>query len=575
MLSEEAIDYSSPNAAREPFIGGLALEAGPRENLKRFRVPAHASLASLRATVLAATPFLVPTSIRLLFFGSAPAALLPAGNLVVDNGLLFLLKRAVAESPRILTVRVMGSRVDEADAWSAVQAAAPAISARVRDDALTSSSGGALLKPTAIFTSERFVAHARDMAARRPSERWGFGAVRPLLLPGVDVDRSREVLQELAMHAGVLAVMKARRWFVPVLAEMFPSGSVGVDPVCVLGLNVNSGQEIQLRLRTDDLAGWRKRGVVMKTLWHELAHNEMSEHTGAFYDLVSALTREGEAADWTTGEGHRLDGDAVSASAAIAARGVVEIAPHTASSRPELMPPLVAGGGRVGGEVARDVVAATAAAARVRAAAAAEVAAYAARAAATASRHVTTVEADAQTPIVGAPKATTSAIENPARDRESVVAGPGLLPVRESVLPAQPAPTLVAPSPEAFSDALSVYVGTCLSGGVPLRDALDMLVGICERAGAALDDAAAGRTSEASSRCLRLRPNSAALARRAGGGLATRALLIAAGFAPASSSSSSSADEQQQEEEILIADKGSRAQLAHAHQALVACLASV
>lgn len=39
---------------------------------------------------------------------------------------------------------------------------------------------------------------------------------------------------------------------------MYPDGKVGVDPVCVLGLNQNKGQKILLRLRTDDLLGFRK-----------------------------------------------------------------------------------------------------------------------------------------------------------------------------------------------------------------------------------------------------------------------------------------------------------------------------
>lgn len=37
------------------------------------------------------------------------------------------------------------------------------------------------------------------------------------------------------------------------LSEMPPEGKVGVSAVCVLGYNVNRGQEISLRLRTDDL----------------------------------------------------------------------------------------------------------------------------------------------------------------------------------------------------------------------------------------------------------------------------------------------------------------------------------
>lgn len=37
------------------------------------------------------------------------------------------------------------------------------------------------------------------------------------------------------------------------LSEMPPEGKVGVSAMCVLGYNVNNGQEISLRLRTDDL----------------------------------------------------------------------------------------------------------------------------------------------------------------------------------------------------------------------------------------------------------------------------------------------------------------------------------
>lgn len=45
---------------------------------------------------------------------------------------------------------------------------------------------------------------------------------------------------------------------VGLLSEMPPEGKVGISPVCVLGVNINAGQEISLRLRTDDLRGFRK-----------------------------------------------------------------------------------------------------------------------------------------------------------------------------------------------------------------------------------------------------------------------------------------------------------------------------
>ncbi len=40
-----------------------------------------------------------------------------------------------------------------------------------------------------------------------------------------------------------------------VISLCLHSGKVGISPVCILGLNVNKGQEILLRLRTDDLKG--------------------------------------------------------------------------------------------------------------------------------------------------------------------------------------------------------------------------------------------------------------------------------------------------------------------------------
>lgn len=43
-----------------------------------------------------------------------------------------------------------------------------------------------------------------------------------------------------------------------------------------------SMQEIQLRLRTDDLLGFRKYERIRDTLMHELAHNEFGDHDNNF-----------------------------------------------------------------------------------------------------------------------------------------------------------------------------------------------------------------------------------------------------------------------------------------------------
>uniref|UniRef100_A0A061REN7 Ubiquitin and wlm domain-containing protein n=1 Tax=Tetraselmis sp. GSL018 TaxID=582737 RepID=A0A061REN7_9CHLO len=91
---------------------------------------------------------------------------------------------------------------------------------------------------------------------------------------------------------GILSAMEARGWRVGVLREMPPEGKVGVSPVCVLGLNINQGEEIRLRLRTDDLKGFRRYKDIRDTLCHELAHNVHADHGDGFKALNSELLRE-------------------------------------------------------------------------------------------------------------------------------------------------------------------------------------------------------------------------------------------------------------------------------------------
>ena len=78
-----------------------------------------------------------------------------------------------------------------------------------------------------------------------------------------------------------------------------PGGQGGRGESCVLGYNVNAGQEIHLRLRTDDLRGFRRYQRVRETLVHELTHNGVwSAHDANFKNLCSQLTRECAAFDW-------------------------------------------------------------------------------------------------------------------------------------------------------------------------------------------------------------------------------------------------------------------------------------
>lgn len=107
-----------------------------------------------------------------------------------------------------------------------------------------------------------------------------------------------KLLHRISMDAGILGVMKKHNWRVGTLSELPPEGYVGVSPVCVLGLNRNAGQEICLRLRTDDLQGFRRYDRIRETLIHELAHNVFPNHDRDFKELNSKLNKEMKEMDW-------------------------------------------------------------------------------------------------------------------------------------------------------------------------------------------------------------------------------------------------------------------------------------
>ena len=79
---------------------------------------------------------------------------------------------------------------------------------------------------------------------------------QPLLSP--PTSDALKLLHRLAADPGIVGIMTKHAWSVGLLSEMPPEGKVGVSPVCILGVNINRGQEISLRLRTDDLKGFRR-----------------------------------------------------------------------------------------------------------------------------------------------------------------------------------------------------------------------------------------------------------------------------------------------------------------------------
>jgi hypothetical protein len=124
-----------------------------------------------------------------------------------------------------------------------------------------------------------------------------------------DRDKALSLLNELANDPGVLHVLEKRKWSVGCLREMYPEGLVGVSDVCVLGLNRNKGEEILLRLRTDDLKGFRKLLSIKKVLYHELAHNEFGDHDGSFYMLMREIEAEATSLSWLNSRSNRVSED--------------------------------------------------------------------------------------------------------------------------------------------------------------------------------------------------------------------------------------------------------------------------
>ncbi|GMI98542.1 hypothetical protein HRI_003523500 [Hibiscus trionum] len=147
---------------------------------------------------------------------------------------------------------------------------------------------------------------------RLPQGPYIFCDFRTLQIPGIELHPpASEALKRMHMLAsdpGIVAIMNKHRWRVGIMTEMAPVGYVGVSPKCILGFNKNHGEDISLRLRTDDLKGFRKYESIKKTLLHELAHMVFSEHDSNFYSLDKQLNEEAASLDWTKSRGHTLSG---------------------------------------------------------------------------------------------------------------------------------------------------------------------------------------------------------------------------------------------------------------------------
>ncbi|CAI5964772.1 unnamed protein product [Closterium sp. NIES-65] len=119
-------------------------------------------------------------------------------------------------------------------------------------------------------------------------------------------DEARSLLERVAKQ--VEPIMIRRRWKVPLLSEFSPSNAR------LLGLNINRGREIRIRLRPagkpDSFFPYEH---VLGTMLHELTHIERGPHDAKFYKLLDELNEEcddliarGITGTPFGGSGHRL-----------------------------------------------------------------------------------------------------------------------------------------------------------------------------------------------------------------------------------------------------------------------------
>ncbi|KAI0738605.1 WLM-domain-containing protein [Daedaleopsis nitida] len=131
-------------------------------------------------------------------------------------------------------------------------------------------------------------AKVRSTGPATPSSdaQYTFHRIEPLPhLP--NPSSARDLLTRLANDPAIRHVMRTHKFSVGVLTELAPH-----EQPHLLGLNVNAGQAIKLRLRTDRYDGFRLYKDVRKVLCHELTHNVWGDHDNNFKELNSTLNRE-------------------------------------------------------------------------------------------------------------------------------------------------------------------------------------------------------------------------------------------------------------------------------------------
>ncbi|KAJ6541860.1 WLM domain-containing protein [Mycena capillaripes] len=140
----------------------------------------------------------------------------------------------------------------------------------------------------------------------RPTDMSEFVSGLTALLP--KEERALPMLQRIASL--VKPIMRKHGWVLPVLCEFFPAQDN------LIGLNVNAGQKILLRLRPAHAPDtFYEEEDVVQTMLHELTHNVHGPHDDKFYKFLSGLQDEYDALKRSgySGEGFFSEGKKVGA----------------------------------------------------------------------------------------------------------------------------------------------------------------------------------------------------------------------------------------------------------------------
>jgi hypothetical protein len=111
---------------------------------------------------------------------------------------------------------------------------------------------------------------------------------------------AQRLLEQLATDPGICAIMKSRELVVNTLGEMDPIDDRLMQKkqhehggaACLLGYNTNHGLRIDIKLRTEDLQGFRPYPELVSTLIHELSHNWVGDHNLLFWTNYAQMRAE-------------------------------------------------------------------------------------------------------------------------------------------------------------------------------------------------------------------------------------------------------------------------------------------